>query len=175
MLPDGRAIRGQVAVSGRGQGTITDPGADVELTAETLHVADADLGRVALHATVAEQRATITATADRFRVDGEGVIGVRAPYPAVITVRADGLDLTALPLEPDTPLDGVVRATAEAAGDLATPERLEATATIASFDGHWNGQPFEIEAPSILRYGNERLTIESLRLTAAGFVGRHQR
>ena len=93
---------------------------------------------------------------------------MRPPYPAVISVGADGLDLTALPLELDTPLDGVVRASAEAAGDLATPERLEATATIASFAGHWNGQPFEIEAPSTLRYGNERLTIESLRLTARG-------
>ena len=168
MLPDGRAIRGQVAVSGRGQGTIADPGADLDVTAETLQVADADLGRIAVHATVAEQRARVTATADRFGVDGDGVIGVRAPYPAAITVRADGLDLTALPLALDTPLDGVVRATVEAAGDLATPARLAATATIASFAGRWNGQPFEIEAPSILRYGNERLTIESLRLTAAG-------
>ena len=86
MLPDGRAIRGQVAVSGSGQGTIADPGADVELTAEALQVADADLGRVAVHATVAAQRATVTTTADRFAVDGHGVIGVRAPYPAVITV-----------------------------------------------------------------------------------------
>ena len=147
MLPDGRPIRGQVAVSGSGQGTIADPAADVELTAEALQVADADLGRVALHATVAEQRATLTATAERFRVDGNGVIGVRAPYPAVITVRADGLELTALPLALDTPLDGVVRASAELAGDLATPARLAATATIASFAGRWNGQPFEIEAP----------------------------
>ena len=135
MLPDGRAIRGQVAVSGSGQGTIADPGADVELTAEALQVADADLGRVAVHATVAAQRATVTATADRFAVDGHGVIGVRAPYPAVITVRADGLDLTALPLALNTPLDGVVRASAEVAGDLATPARLAATATIASFAG----------------------------------------
>jgi outer membrane protein assembly complex protein YaeT len=165
-LPDGQPLRGNVELAARGTGTVADPRANVDLAVDDLRVGEYDLGRIVADAVIANQQATITAAADQFAVDANVVIGVEAPYPATARLNIAGLDLGALPLDLGTELDGEVRATVDASGPLANPDRGEATATIEAFSGTWQGQPFSVDAPAVVRYGNERLGIDRLRLVA---------
>ena len=79
--------------------------------------------------------------------------------------KCGGLIAT-IPLNLQTPLAGELRATAEASGDLVAPERGRATANIQAFAGAWNGQPFTLETPAVLRYVGERLQIDRLSVRA---------
>ena len=113
-----------------------------------------------------EKQATVAATADRFGVNADAVIGVETPYPSMVKVQVSDLNLQALPLNLQTPLEGVLRASMEGTGDLANPEGGRATATIDAFAGTWKGHSFSIDTPAQLAYANERLAIERLRVVA---------
>ena len=163
-------VRGDVELAARGTGTVSSPAADINLILNGLGMAtgatEHDLGRVSVAAVIANQHANITAAAERFNVDAQAMVGVSAPYPATVKLRIDALDLAALPLQLETPLSGELRATVDGAGDLADPARGRATATLEAFSGSWNEQPFDVDGPATLRYADERLAIERLRLTA---------
>ena len=163
-------VRGDVELVARGTGTVSSPAADIDLIVDGLRMAtgstEHDLGRVSVAAVVANQQADITAAAERFNVAAQAMVGVSAPYPANVKLRIDSLDLAALPLKLETPLSGQLRATVDGAGNLADPARGRATAAIEAFSGSWNEQPFNVDGPALLRYSEERLAIERLRLTA---------
>lgn len=165
-LPRGRQLRGDVQLTARGMGTVSAPAADMDLAVNALRLNDDDLGRLVVDATVANRQAIITASAERFSLDANAVVGVSRPYPTTAKVRVDNLDLAALPLRLETPLDGRLRATVDAVGELIEPKRARATATVEAFSGSWNGQPFKVDAPAGLRYAEERLAIDRLQLTA---------
>ena len=86
--------------------------------------------------------------------------------------RASSLDR--LPVSLSTSLDGELRASVVAAGNLAEVERAEVAVNIDGFSGTWDNQPFAVTSPSRLRYADERLTIERLELVAAGLVAHRQ-
>ena len=169
-LAQRQTVRGDVELVARGTGTVGSPAADIRLIVDRLRMAtgatEHDLGRVSVDAVVARQQANITAAAERFNVAANARIGVTAPYPSNGKLRIDGLDLAALPLKLETPLSGQLRATVDAAGNLTDPARGRATAAIEAFSGSWNEQPFHVDGPALLRYSEERLAIEQLRLTA---------
>ena len=165
-LPGGETVRGPVELAATGAGTVSDPGAKIEFAAPALQFGAYELGRIALNAVVARKQATVVATADRFGVNADAVIGVEAPYPSLVKVQVSDLNLRALPLNLQTPLDGVLRASLEGTGDLANPEGGRATATIDAFAGTWKGHSFSIDTPAQIAYANERLAIERLRVVA---------
>ena len=165
-LPDGEIVRGPVELAATGAGTVSDPAAKIEFAAPDLRFGAYELGRIALNAVVARKQATVAATADRFGVNADAVIGVETPYPSMVKVQVNDLNLQALPLNLQTPLDGVLRASMEGTGDLANPEGGRATATIDRFAGTWKGHSFSIDTPAQLAYANERLAIERLRVVA---------
>ena len=94
-------------------------------------------------------------------MNAEAVIGVETPYPSMVKVQVSDLNLQALPLNLQTPLDGVLRASLEGTGDLANPEGGRATATIDRFAGTWKGHGFSIDTPAQLAYatGDWRLSV----------------
>ncbi|HEY0284565.1 MAG TPA: translocation/assembly module TamB domain-containing protein, partial [Vicinamibacterales bacterium] len=165
-LPDGEIVRGPVELAATGVGTVSDPGAKIEFAAPALQFGAYELGRIAINAVVARKQATVAATADRFAVNADAVIGVEAPYPSMVKMQISDLNLQALPSNLLTPLEGVLRASLEGAGDLANPESGRATATIDRFAGTWKGHSFSIDTPAQLAYANERLAIERLRVVA---------
>ena len=165
-LPGGETVRGPVELAATGAGTVRDPGAKIEFAAPALQFGAYELGRIALNAVVARKQATVVATADRFGVNADAVIGVEAPYPSLVKVQVSDLNLRTLPLNLQTPLDGVLRASLEGTGDLANPEGGRATATIDAFAGTWKGHSFSIDTPAQIAYANERLAIERLRVVA---------
>jgi outer membrane protein assembly complex protein YaeT len=83
-----------------------------------------------------------------------------------VSAEIGDLDLAALPVKIETPLEGRLRATLEAEGPLADPQRGRATANVESFSGSWRQQPFTIEGPAQFRYADERLTIDQLKVRA---------
>lgn len=165
-LPDGRQVRGTLQFSAQGQGTIDEPAGTLTLAADDLQVDDFTIGKVIADAVVANREASIKGSVPTYGVTTTARIGTDAPYATTATVNVDNLRLSTLPLELQTPLDGQLRASFDAAGDLQTPERMQANAVIHAFSGSWNEQPFSLNAPARLRYANERLAIDELRLTA---------
>jgi outer membrane protein assembly complex protein YaeT len=165
-LPDGLPLTGAVTLTANGSGTLADPTANANLVVNDLRVGDYDLGAVLAQAVVASQQATIKATAERFRLHANANIGVQRPYPTAAAIQIQDLDLATIPVDFQTPLQGQLRARVDAAGDLAAPERGRVTANIDAFSGAWNSQPFSIDTPALLRYAEERLQIDRLRVNA---------
>ena len=165
-LPNGRQVRGTVQLNARGSGSIDRPAATVNLTADGLRIDEYSVGRIVADAVVANQQATITAAVPTYGVTANAVIATARPYAATAKVRVENLQLATLPLNLQTPLEGQLRATLEASGNLETPERMQGNAVIDAFSGSWNGQPFSVDGPARLRYANERLGIDQLRLVA---------
>ena len=136
------------------------------LTFQDLRLDHYALGGLNLAADVVQQHATITVGAPQFGVNATAVIATKPPYPATLKMRVDELPFEALPLTPDTPLTGRLTATIEAVGDLDTPRRTEASMRVEALAGTWNGHPFNVAAPAVLRYAQEGLTVDALRVQA---------
>jgi outer membrane protein assembly factor BamA/autotransporter translocation and assembly factor TamB len=184
-LPSGERIRGSVQITGGGSGSVNAPAGNIDVTLDALEidrpsgdfVETVPVGRVVVTATAEDEAATITATAERFNLQADAVVALARPWPATVSVRAENLDLTTLPLGPlvrargDAPpsLTGQLRATITASGNLVEPEAGEVSAAIQSMTGSVNGRPFAVK-PSALRYENEQVAIETLEIEASGSV-----
>jgi outer membrane protein insertion porin family len=176
MLPSGEQIRGDVQrLTAKGAGSVNSPEGTVDLDVDALETNTTQIGRVTVNAVARNDEATITASADRFNLDANALVGLMRPWPAMVKVRADNLDLAALPVQaPPAPdamqlagLQGQLRATIDASGNLAEPEKGRATVTLESLEGNWNGRPFTVASPSPIQYADERLAVEKLEVTAS--------
>ncbi len=179
-LPGGQRIHGAVQLSGKGAGTLSAPSGTVDLVVESLEIdrlrretnaeplspQTAQLGRVVISATAVNHQATIKASAERFNLDANASIGLARPWQTTLVVRATDLELEKLPLGPEGSLTGRLRTTVNATGDLSDPAGAHATASIEMMTGSWNGQPFRASSERELRYGNQRLSIDHLEVTA---------
>ena len=187
LLPDGRRIRGDVQkLTARGTGSVDSPEGTVDLDVNSLEIVSAQptppapadqspdasqLGRVVISAAAKGNQATITASAERFNLDADALIGLTRPWPATVKLRAENLDLASLPgsasADPKTSaLQGQLRATIDASGNLSEPEKGQATVALEALDGTWNGRPFKVASPSPIRYADERLMVEKVELAA---------
>ncbi len=165
-LPDNRRVTGAVNVTARSSGTIAAPSGHVSVRADDLLIGEYAIGTVTAETTLADALATTVATADRFALTAKSTIGTSRPYPATIAAEIGDLDLSALPVKLQTPLEGRLRARVDAEGPLSDPQSGRADAVVETFAGSWRQQPFTIEGPARLRYADERLTIDQLKLRA---------
>jgi outer membrane protein assembly complex protein YaeT len=165
-LPDGRRVTGAVDLTARGSGTVPAPAGNVTLRASDLVVGEYAIGTVTADTALADARATTVAMAERFALTAKSTIGTVRPYPATVTAEIADLDLAALPIKLQTPLEGRLRAKLEAEGPLSDPQSGRANATVETFAGSWHQQPFTLEGPAQLRYADERLSIDQLRVRA---------
>ena len=182
LLPGGERLRGKVELAATGAGTLESPSGKLSLTIESLEVdtppptqsaasssylpATLALGRIVLEGVAAGKQATITAAADQFKLDLRARVGLQRPWPTTLDLQARDLDLAALPLELSSPLDGSLRMTLNASGDLVQPSRGSATVDVESLAGSWGGQPFSITSPARVRYADEQLVVDRLELAA---------
>ncbi len=189
LLPSGQRLRGDVQqLTAKGAGSIDSPAGTVDLAFDSLEIdegkpvdtaltgSDASqpiqLGRLVIMAVAMNKEATITASSDRFNLNADALIGLMRPWPATLKLRADSLDLAALPRQaaPETTsrgLEGQLRATIDASGDLAEPEKGRATVSLESLEGMWNGRPFKVSSPSPIQYVDERLTVDRVEVVAS--------
>lgn len=165
-LPNGRQVRGPLDLNARGTGSIDQPSGSVHLAVADLRVDQYAVGRVVADALIAKREATITASIPAYGTTAHATVGTSSPYPTTAKLRFENLQLAALPLNRKTPLEGILRGTVDASGNLAAPEQMQATAAIDTLAGAWNQQPFSIEGPARVRYANERLAIDQLRVVA---------
>ena len=181
VLPGGQRIRGSLQLDAEGAGSIRTPAGRLALTLDPLEVeglrqeadgvatgtpSSSELGRLAISAIAAGQEARIEVAADRFALAANAVVGLSRPWPATVTARADGLSLGALPLPVGMPLDGQLRATVRATGNLVAPAEGTATIDVGAFAGTWHGQPFRLDGPAHIQYESQRLDIERVTLAA---------
>ena len=166
VLPGGRSVTGGLEVNARSSGTFADPSGQLNLRASDLIVGTITVGNIAAGTTLANRVATTTLTADRYALSAKAEIGVARPYPAILRADIANLDLASLPVALRTPLTGHVRATLDAQGPLAEPLAGHAEAIVETLEGTWREMPFKIDGPAQLRYEDERLIIDRLRLHA---------
>jgi outer membrane protein assembly complex protein YaeT len=192
LLPNGQRVRGDVQqLAAKGAGNVNSPEGSVNLAIDSLTIesqqtpvsASADqsstrssqLGRVVIMAQAMNNEATINASSERFDLDADALIGLTKPWPATVKLRAENLDLAALPLQTApgetsrrlAGLEGQLRARIDASGDLAVPEKGRVTIALESLEGMWNGRPFKVASPSPIQYADERLTVEALEVVAS--------
>ena len=165
-LPDGRRVTGALDLRANGRGTVPDPAGTITIAANHLIYGDYVVGRVVAETTLANRLATTISTADRFALTAQSTIVTSAPYQATVSASVRDLDLAALPMKLQTPLEGRLRASVDASGPLLDPRRGRADATVETFAGAWHRQPFELEGPARFRYADERLSIDQLRVRA---------
>ena len=165
-LPGGRTVTGAVDVTAQGTGTVANPAGQISVRAGELTVGEYAIGDLIADTTLANRVAATVAKSQQFGLVAKSEIGVERPYPATIVADIDNLDLATLPLKLQTPLTGNIRAHFEGRGPLADPQRGAAQATIETFEGSWREMPFRIDGPAELRYADERLTIDRLRVLA---------
>ncbi|MGE3276631.1 MAG: translocation/assembly module TamB domain-containing protein [Vicinamibacterales bacterium] len=166
VLPDGRPVRAGVAIELNGQGTIADPAARANVTVQDLSVGDTELGAIETRIDVADRQAHVNARADRFQTALEAVIGTDGPYPAEAELRIDALPLAALPVPPDTPLDGTLTAHVTASAPLADPDTGTATITLDRLAAQWNGRPVSVDTPAVITYADRVVAVKSLTVEA---------
>jgi len=165
-LPDAQAVTGAVEIRAYASGTVANPAGTIDLTADDLVVGAHKLGRIASNTRLEGGRATTTTTADRFSLTAQSTFGTASPYPATISATVDNFNLADSPVALQTPIEGRLQARLEATGDLTNWQNGHADASIEAFSGNWNQKPFAIDGPARLRYADERLTIDRLRVTA---------
>ena len=176
VLPGGQRIRGNVQkLAANGAGNVNSPEGTVDLDVDALETNTSQVGRVTVNAVAKNNEATITASADRFNLDANALVGLMRPWPTTLKVRADNLDLAALPVQASptseamqlSGLQGQLRATIDASGNLTEPEKGKATVALESLEGTWNGRPFTVTSPSPIQYADERLAVEKLEVEAS--------
>jgi outer membrane protein assembly complex protein YaeT len=176
VLPSGQRIRGNVQkLAANGTGNVNSPEGTVDLDVDALETNTSEVGRVTVNAVAKNNEATITASADRFNLDANALVGLMRPWPTTLKVRADNLDLAALPVQASptseamqlSGLQGQLRATIDASGNLTEPEKGKATVVFESLEGTWNGRPFTVTSPSPIQYADERLAVEKLEVEAS--------
>jgi len=176
VVPGGQHVRGDVQkLTATGSGSVDSPAGAVDLDVDALETDEAQIGRVTVNAAAKNNEATITAKADRYNLDANALVGLMRPWPTTLKVRADNLDLAALPIQasPESEamqlagLQGQLRATIDASGNLTEPEKGKATVALESLAGTWNGRPFTVTSPSPIQYADERLAVEKLEVEAS--------
>ncbi|MBL8216367.1 MAG: translocation/assembly module TamB domain-containing protein, partial [Bryobacterales bacterium] len=163
---NGTTVRGSVDLNANLQGKPDNPAGRIELAARDTQVNGKIYGNANVKADVANQVATIAASAPQYKLAANGTIGTATPYPANLTVNLNGTDLADLPLDKKLPVEGTVSGTATLVGDLAKYEAANATAELNALDLNYNGQPIRSDGPLRVSYANEVLTIERATLTA---------
>jgi len=177
VVPEGQTVRANVPhLAGHGAGSLDSPEGNVDLQIDAIEIDDTTrLGRVVVNGVAKDGTATVTATAEQFDLDARADIGLHAPWPTTLTMHARDLELAALPLpswltaraETFTGLQGRLRATLNASGTLEMPAAGQASVTIDSFTGTWNGRPFAVTSRSPIDFADARLTIDSLSIEGA--------
>ena len=148
-LSDGQGVRGTVQLVAQVSGTVDAPEGQAHLVVDSLELnrtTTSQLGRLTIDAVAANKQAAINAVSNRFKLDAEALVALAKPWPTTVKVRADNLDLASLPLEGAPLLDGHLRATVAASGNLTEPERGQAT-MVPRCCGSWNGQPLRGDEP----------------------------
>ena len=166
VLPGGSKVAGNIALAGRGAGTVAAPAGSLRVGLTNLLVANRAFGDVKLNAASANQRADIDLSAARFGLRSRALIDLTPTYPTTIEARIDNLDLQQLPIELSTPLTGRLSANATSSLALTQPALARVDGRIDAFEGSWNEQPFALQGPAALKLADERITIERLALTA---------
>ena len=100
VLPGGQRVRGDVQkLAAEGSGSVSSPEGTFDLDVDALETNASQIGRVTVNAVAKNNEATITASADRFNLDANVLVGLMRPWPTTLKVRADNLDLAALPVQ----------------------------------------------------------------------------
>lgn len=166
-LPGERTLTGRFDIDGRGEGSVADPSGSLVVEAEDLHLNGESLGTLALEAAVDEGEARVAADAERYQTHALARASLQQPYTATLDARVDDFDLTRLPISPETLFSGRTSVTLHAAGDLERPREATVEASIDTLDAEWNGQPVGLSSPALLRYADERLSIDRFDLAAS--------
>lgn len=172
-LPDGTPIRGEIDLQAKGSGSFDDPQLTASLNAQNLTVRNEALGPIRADVNLANQQARVEAQAPQFNLSADATVGVKEPYDANFTIRADNTDLSKLPvtlpgLTAAQGLQGNVTATITGTAPLNNPELADITARIENVQVTRDGRTIRSDGPIQARYANRALTVDPSTIIADG-------
>ena len=165
-----RPLAGRLDVQFTGAGTVDNPRGEGELALREGRWEEITLGDITAHATLDGRTAILDARAPEFSATAAGRVGIDAPYPATIDLRADQLQLSELPwagsFGPGVPhIIGTTTFTAHVEGPLESWRRGSGTVEIASLEAAAGELPIRLVEPARLGYMDDRVRIERLEAT----------
>ncbi|MFN7985644.1 MAG: translocation/assembly module TamB domain-containing protein [Vicinamibacterales bacterium] len=166
VLPGGTPIRGRVQLNVDGSGSIEQPVGTADARMSEVTWGLRELGDFTVRTRVEGTQALVDARSDRFNVTANAQIGVSTPYPSTVSATVDGLDLSTLPVQMPVPLTGTLHARMDGSADLADVAAGTANVVINAFEGSLNSQPMAVPEDAYLTYADQRLRIDSMRVTA---------
>ena len=148
--------------SGRGKGRMVYGKARV--FTNLVVAQDFPLGDIISDVELVGDRATIAARAPEFNAVADANVGLSAPYPTSLRVKAQSLDLTrALSgLHLPVAIDGTANIAAQADGPLEQLRDARASVDVSALDGHIQTLPVALREPARLRYDARRAVVERL-------------
>ena len=163
-----RPLAGRIDAQFTGAGTVDNPRGEGELALREGRWEEIALGDITAHATLDARTAIIDASAPEFSATAAGRVGIDAPYPATIDLRAEPFDLSRIlrHIDTPTPITGTTTFTAHVEGPLESWRRGSATVDIASLEATAGELPIRLVEPARLAYMEDLIRIVRLEATA---------
>ena len=142
-------------IAGRGHGRMAYGKASV--FTNLVVAQDFPLGDIISDVELVGDRATMTARAPEFNAVADANVGLSAPYPTTLQVKAQSLDLTRAVsgLHLPVAIDGTANIAVQADGPLEQLRDARASVDVAALDGHIQTLPVALREPARLRYDAE--------------------
>ncbi len=159
-----QAVRGTLALSAKGAGTVANPQLEAKVDGTAITVDGAPYGDLSLTAAVRDHQGDLTAAAPKYQATATAQVGVDAPYATTFTLKADGTRLSELPLPEGLPLEGALKATLEGKGEIERWEKGTASLTLEPVGLKWNQQAVMTDGPILAEFANETLAVKQARV-----------
>jgi outer membrane protein assembly complex protein YaeT len=153
------AINGAFDLNAKGEGTLTDPKLQSELTGRDIRVGEIPLGDLSARVDASGRQAKIRLELPALHAQATSTIGMEGAWPFEFAL--DGKN-TRLASSPAATFDATVRGS----GSLERPEAARATASIQSLRLATPGQEIAGDGPVELSYSEGRIQARRVRLKA---------
>ena len=168
-LGDVDNVGGRLRFSLEGDGTVEDPFLRVEASLDDAFIDSTSLGRVGFSAALEQQQLVWDLSAPVLGTTASGGLGIESPYPTSIEARLAALNLTLLdPLFANLDMAGALTATLTASGELERWQDAESRLDIDAVSVQVAGRNLSIDGPASIRFSDEQVHVDSLRLLAEG-------
>ena len=143
---------------------MADPRGTLQLNGQNLRYGDDVLGNLQAAVNVQNLQATVKASAPKYALAVDGSLGVEQPHPVKFTARLQGTDLSVLPIK--NPPAGKVQAEISGGGVLGDLKNANVTARVQNLTLTARGQTIRNEGPMTIGYQNQRVSLDSVKLTS---------
>jgi len=169
-LPGQVPVRGMLALSANGSGTLESPSLIVQIDASSFELAERPLGSVSLFGNVAGDVATLRLQAPQLNLESNARIRLREPFPAEFDVSTDQTDLSLLKIPgwKEETVGGVLSSEIRGTGEISDWRGSDVTAQVKELRVNVAGQEIRSEGTLQARLSDGVVEVTSARVAGPG-------